>query len=176
MSCDPDLSQRARHAQRLTDSVLADERCLGRIDVLVRSAAMSLGADLASLSMSTDRQITISACSPLDKTDQILGVVRGTETAFEDTVCANALRSDEQLVIPDAHHDARISSIPAVREGHVGAYLGSPMRYDGLIVGMLCVVSTKPRAWTQQEIDTLDRRADEVLTEIICFSSARETV
>ena len=168
MPSDLDLSERARHAQRLADSVLLREDCLTQIDELVRSAAVRLRADIASLSMLSDRQITVSAHSPGDSSARSPMLNRGAETAFEDTVCANALRSDELLIIPDAHLDPRISSIPAVTDGTVGAYLGSTLHHDGAIVGMLCAVTTQPKTWTADQVEILDAIADQVLTAIVC--------
>lgn len=176
MPLDPNLSERAQHAQRLADSVFANEECLERIDELVRSAVIELGADLAILSLSTDRQITLSAHGPLDLGTQKPVLIRGAETAFENTICSTALRSEERLVIRDARLDPRISSVPAVSEGHVRAYLGSPLRYDGALVGMLCVMSGQSRTWSAQETQALDQIAADVLVEVVGSVPAVERV
>ena len=131
MTLDLAMSSRAQQAQRLTDSVLAHKDCLARVDELVRAVAVTLTVDFASLSVLTDRQITVSAYSPAAPRLQPSMLHRGAETPFEDTVCANVLRSNERFAIPDAHLDPRISSIPAVTAGLVGAYLGSPLRHEG---------------------------------------------
>jgi GAF domain-containing protein len=163
----PDWSERARLAQRLAESALAQDDCLRRLDELTQSVASTLHADLGTLSLSTDRVLTISVWRQPSLVADHPGLNRGAETAFEDTVGVNALRSDGRLVITDARADARISSIPAVDQGLVGAYLGSPLRHDGMNVGMLCVVSGQPRTWTTADIETLDQATSAALAVLI---------
>jgi hypothetical protein len=94
MSLDPDWSERAQLAQRLADTVFAQHDCLERLDELVRSAASTLNADVAALAVSTDRQLTVSVYKRPDLAADNPALNRGAETAFEDTIGANALRSE----------------------------------------------------------------------------------
>jgi GAF domain-containing protein len=154
------LSVRAERARALAAAALASGD-LEQLDALIAAAATALGADIASLSMLSDRQITVSSCG-IDAP----AAGRGAETPFDNTICATALRSDEPLAIQDARADARVSSIPAVRGGMVGAYLGIPIRVDDTVVGVVCVVSREPRRWTEEHLTTLDSYATKVLQEL----------
>ena len=166
MPFDLALSTRAALARELADAAVQHPDHSG-LDALVRSAASALKADIASLSMLSDEQITVSGCGPADALPP-----RGTAMPFEDTICANALRTDEPLVIPNTAQDARVSSVPAVRDGHVGAYLGAPLRHPEGIVGVLCVVSSSPRAWSERDIETLDGIAAQVLDTLLLTAEA----
>ncbi|WP_375486995.1 GAF domain-containing protein [uncultured Jatrophihabitans sp.] len=166
------LSERARRAQDLVDDVLSSPESCTRIDALVRSAAASLRSDVASLSMLSDRQITLSTChttpSVIETADE-----RGETLPFEDTICATALRLDEALVIPDTHDDTRVSTVPAVRDGDVGAYLGVLVRNAEHVVGVLCVAGAEPRQWTDHELSALTGIAGEISRELAVGAPAR---
>ena len=167
------LSERARQAKQLIYHALGSKQCCARIDQLVHSAAVTLGADIASLSMLSDRQITLSACG---RSSGMPVLPRGFEAAFEDTICATALRLDTPLVIPDTRADSRVSSVPIVQSGLVGAYLGSLLRHDGAVVGVLCACTEQPRQWQDADSATLDRIAADIVHELVCYSAAARTV
>lgn len=167
------LSERALQAKQLINQALGSEACCSRIDQLVQLAAVTLQADIASLSMLSDRQITLSTCG---RSSAMPVIPRGFETAFEDTICATALRLDTPLVIPDTHADTRVSSVPIVQSGLVGAYLGSLLRHDGAVVGVLCASSQQPRQWQESDSATLDRIAEDIVHELVRYSTAARTV
>src|SRR5579875_1493440 len=154
------LPARAAHADRLVTAALgASDTTL--LDALVEATARELDAETVHVSILTDQQVTAGACGPV-----ISRADRGQRADFEDTICANALRLDGPLVIPDAKADARVSSIPLVQEGKLGAYLGSPLRAGGDLVGVLCVWQAGPRDWSADELAVLERRAAEVVEEL----------
>ncbi|MEO7086027.1 MAG: ATP-binding protein, partial [Gemmatimonadaceae bacterium] len=82
------------------------------------------------------------------------------------TFCHFTILSTEPLVIPDAMADERYRDIPTVRSLGVAAYVGIPLVVDGQVIGALCAVDSKPRAWTRDEIATLVDLSAIALSEI----------
>jgi GAF domain-containing protein len=164
----PDLSwepsRRVRLADKIVKSALARQDASGHLHDLVRSAAVATGASTAQISMLTERQVVVDV--QLSGDGQPLASP-GDEYVFEDTICVLALRSDELIEIDDTRADARISSIPAVTSGAVGAYLSSPIHSeDGEVLGVLCVYDDAPREWTTDHASELDRLAADVSREL----------
>jgi GAF domain-containing protein len=64
---------------------------------------------------------------------------------------------------------------PAVEELCIIAYAGMPIRSDdGHVIGTLCVVDHRPRAWTNEELAVLRDLADCVTAEIELRRHLRE--
>jgi len=146
-------------ARRLTDLVLDPHVDTARLDAVVDRAATSLHARSAQLSLLGDCQVTGAVGGASE-------APRGSATAYEDTICAWTLRTDEPLFISDARLDARVSSIPAVRSGDVVAYAGVPLRAEVGIVAVLCVFDPEPREWQDADVRLLSGFADEVQAEL----------
>jgi GAF domain-containing protein len=156
------LSERASEALAFTRAVVDAGSDTRALDALVQRATLLAGAASGHLSMLIDQQVTASAAGAL-----AAQVDRGHETPFEDTICANALRVEGALVIPDTAADERVAGLPAVANGVVAAYLGAPLRSSsGMIVGVLCVIDDHPRVWTAQELADVSDIADEIVTEL----------
>jgi GAF domain-containing protein len=155
------LSARGARAHELASSTLQDHAD-GVLDRLVADAATLLDVAGVNVSVLSDRQVTVAGLTP-----DGAAADRGLEIDFEDSICANALRTDEPRVIPDTRADARVSSIPAVADGPVRSYLGSAIRTDEGVVAVLCVYDVEPRAWNEQDIATLARLADDVRSELL---------
>jgi GAF domain-containing protein len=155
------LSARAERAQELAVPPLQPtDRAV--LDELVAAAAERFGGVGVNVSVLTDCQISVAGRSPGGTP-----VERGLQTDFEDSICVNALRTDEALVIPDTRADARVSSIPAVADGPVRSYLGSAIRTNEGVVAVLCVYGTEPRQWTEDDLAELSGLADAVRTELL---------
>jgi GAF domain-containing protein len=156
------LTRRARVAGALAGAALDPLADTVHLDELVRDAGAAAGAASAYLLMLTDHEVTASVQGPLADV-----MVRGHEESLEDSICVNALRTDAALVIPDAAHDDRVSSVPAVAAGVIGSYLGAPLRTKkGDIVGVLCALDAHVRLWTPEQVDELARIADLVIEEL----------
>jgi GAF domain-containing protein len=163
MSLDLALSARAERAKQLADIVLAAD--IVHLDALLDRAVRELHTAAAHLSLLTDRHITASASPMLEGSD------RGAQRPFDETICANALRSESMLAIPNTASDPRVASMPAVQSGRVAAYLGLPLRHDGFTVAVLCVVDDQPRVWTESDVATLTELAASVLAELARLDS-----
>ncbi len=156
----PALSSRAGHAARLLEVVLAHPENAA-LDHIVRDATARLHADGALLSLLIDRQVVIASWGIYAPQ-----ICRATEMPFDNSVCANVLRSDEPLAIPDTTVDPRVSSAPVVRDGGLGAYLGVPVRCHGDSVGVLCVYATQARPWADEDISALVHLADDAAEKL----------
>tara|TARA_R110002072_G_scaffold129415_1_gene267872 strand:+ start:352 stop:1449 length:1098 start_codon:yes stop_codon:yes gene_type:complete len=84
------------------------------------------------------------------------------ETALDRSVCAHALLEDDYLEIKDMGADPRTSDNPLhTGEGGVNFYAGAVLvAPDGMPLGALCVLDTKPRILTP-----LQRQALKVLSK-----------
>eukprot|EP01117_Protostelium_nocturnum_P006479 TRINITY_DN2335_c0_g1_i1.p1 TRINITY_DN2335_c0_g1~~TRINITY_DN2335_c0_g1_i1.p1 ORF type:complete len:181 (-),score=53.62 TRINITY_DN2335_c0_g1_i1:542-1084(-) len=95
------------------------------------------------------------------------------ETKRDIAFCAYAILSGtpEPLVINDAMEDPRFNNNPLVTgPPHIRFYAGAPLiTKEGLPLGTLCVIDTKPRTLTEQNIQSLKDCASVVVR--VSFSS-----
>jgi PAS domain S-box-containing protein len=73
--------------------------------------------------------------------------IDATETPRETSFCAFAMREDDIMIVPDATADPRFADNPLVTgDPHIRFYAGAPLiADDGIPLGSLCVIDTKPR-------------------------------
>ena len=161
LSSGPGLSPRASSAHELARTLSSVDDHDG-LDDLLEHTRRTTRSTWAHFSLLTDRQVTAAACGPSGAL-----VEPGQEIAFDDTICATVLRTGEAVIIPDTSLDARVSSIPAVRQGLVGAYLGVPIHLDSLLVGVLCVVDEQSREWSVLDTACLDAAAVTLREELL---------
>lgn len=89
------------------------------------------------------------------------------EMPLEYSYCQHAVASKQTVAIPDARQDARVQSSPAVSENNSLAYIGVPLfSGDGHPLGTFCVVDTRPRPWTGDQVSVLEELAALVMIEI----------
>lgn len=92
--------------------------------------------------------------------------IDGTEAAREYTFCGHALMSpDQMMVVPDSSKDERFFDNPhVVGDPHVGFYAGVPLVNEaGYALGTLCVIDTRPKDITDEQKDTLQALARQVV-------------
>lgn len=80
------------------------------------------------------------------------------ETLREHSFCAHAiLNPDETFVVPDARYDERFHDNPLTTgDPHVVFYAGVPVKdANGLPLGTLCVIDSRPRELPEQKLDSL---------------------
>jgi diguanylate cyclase (GGDEF)-like protein len=104
----------------------------------------------------------------------LLGIVGKTEDPREVSFCSCAIESPNIFTVEDAQLDPRFKDNPLVTgEPRIRFYAGKPVRYDGELIGTLCIIDTEPRKlepamaqdlsdlalWVESEIDS-DRLSD----------------
>ncbi|MCJ2039711.1 PAS domain-containing protein [Methylobacterium sp. J-059] len=91
-----------------------------------------------------------------------------SETPLSQSICAYAVQQDDVFEIEDLTRDARTSDNPLVTGGpEVRFYAGAPLRTpDGVSLGALCVLDTKPNKLTASQAFVLRTLAHQVVTTL----------
>ena len=134
----------SRHEARiaaLRDYAILDTPSEKDFDDVVKLASVICDAPISLISLvDVDRQ-WFKAREGID----------ATQTPMEMSVCSDAILQDEMLIVPDTRLDARTLDNPLTTDGlgdgrkmlfYAGARLDTP---EGLPLGTLCVLDTKPR-------------------------------
>ncbi len=89
--------------------------------------------------------------------------------------CQCVVASELPLIVSDARiHPLGQDNMPVNLLG-VTAYLGIPIRLStGEVLGSFCVIDFAPRAWTQEDVATMQDIAAAVMTEIELRTTVRE--
>ncbi|QDY06916.1 GAF domain-containing protein [Micromonospora sp. HM134] len=78
------------------------------------------------------------------------------QTPLSHSFCQHVIDTEIPLVLPDARLYPRVRENLAVPELGVVAYAGMPLTdLDGRVLGSLCAIDSKPRAWTKAQLRTL---------------------
>jgi diguanylate cyclase (GGDEF)-like protein len=85
---------------------------------------------------------------------------------IDGTMCQYVVASRDELVIEDARRDPDLADHAGVTEMGTVAYAGTPIRHRGEVLGTLCVIEVRPRAWEGHELALLRRVAEAISTEI----------
>ncbi|MGE4246008.1 MAG: diguanylate cyclase [Parvibaculaceae bacterium] len=90
------------------------------------------------------------------------------ETPKEHAFCRRVVENEKALVVADATKDARFADNPFVTgEPNVRFYAGMPLRTpEGLTIGTLCALDTKPREISVDQVDILADLAGMVMDEL----------
>lgn len=113
----------------------------------------------------------ISAISLVDEHRQWFKAIDGLdckETTREIAFCAHTICSAEPLIVHDTTRDDRFRENELVRERpKIRFYAGIPLQLaDGLRLGSLCVMDTKPRSITKSELACL-RHLSEIAVALL---------
>lgn len=82
------------------------------------------------------------------------------QTPLTHSFCQHVVRNNESLVVNYAPEHPLVKDNLAIRDLDVIAYLGVPVYVpDGAPVGAFCAIDGKPRAWSKQDIETLQQLA-----------------
>ena len=91
-----------------------------------------------------------------------------TETPLDYSLCAHAILQDDMTIVPDTLEDPRFSDNPVcMGNPHIRFYASAKLRTkDGLPIGTLCVLDTKPRRINAQQMQALKVLANQVMAQI----------
>ena len=98
-----------------------------------------------------------------------------TETPLSQSICAYAVQQDDIFEIEDLTQDTRTASNALVTGGpRVRFYAGAPLKTpDGIALGALCVLDTKPNKLTPSQAFVLRTLAHQVVTTLELRRSLR---
>ena len=137
-------------------------------DRITRLAARALEAPVSVVSLVDDRRQFLKSALGLDGP-----LNTAQQTSLSYSFCRHVVASAAPLVVDDATAHPVVRDNPAVREFGVMAYLGVPIRSpDGFVLGTLCVVESKPRAWSEREVGLLNELAGMLDAEIALRAAA----
>ncbi|MFI9642122.1 GAF domain-containing SpoIIE family protein phosphatase [Micromonospora sp. NPDC051925] len=89
------------------------------------------------------------------------------QTPLSHSFCQHVIDTEIPLVLPDARLYPRVRRNLAVPELGVIAYAGMPLTdLDGRVLGSLCAIDSKPRAWTKAQLRTLSDLAAACSSEL----------
>lgn len=142
----------------LRELLLLDTPPEERLDKIVEFAAGEFDVPVCLVSLvDSDRQwfkarIGINVC----------------ETPRDISFCGHALHSKQLLMVPDALLDARFRDNPLVAgPPQIRFYAGAPLACrDGLVIGTLCLIDTRPRTLDPVEQAILASLRDLVVLEL----------
>jgi PAS domain S-box-containing protein len=139
---------------------LLDGDAEAAFDRLTRLAVRLVGVPAAFVSLvDAERDFYLSACGfgePLASARALTG----------PTFCHYTVQRTTPLVIPDTAADPRYRDVPTVGTLGVAAYVGVPLVAGGQTVGAFCVIDTRPRAWTEAEVEVLTELAASAQREL----------
>ena len=121
--------------------------------------ARLLGASSAQVSLISDVQTVVGGFGVAEASV-------GTDSAAADSLCTVTVAAAAPLVVEEAVNDDRVSHLPPVRSGVVGAYLGVPLVVRGELVGALCVFGAEARTWSAEDVELLEQLAVPVVAEL----------
>ena len=118
-----------------------------RFDRLTRMAKRLFGVDVALVSLVDENRQWFKSCAGMEL----------SETPRDISFCGHAILGDGAFVIPDALQDERFADNPLVAgPPHVRFYAGCPLRGPGgRKLGTLCIIDSKPRAFSDEDVEML---------------------
>jgi hypothetical protein len=137
-------------------TVLQSTKLLGAprdvdFDQLTRLASTLLRVPNALVTLVTgDRQQVVSASDDGPQSSN----PPGSSQSLDNSFCKFAVSTAEPFVVRDAREHEWVRNSPAVPKGVI-AYAGVPLEVDGEMIGALCVIDSRPRSWSAEDLGTL---------------------
>lgn len=129
-----------------------------RFDRVTRMAARLFNVPIALVSLIDDNRQWFKSCVGLD----------AKETPRNISFCGHAILDDRVFVVRDTFEDPRFADNPLVTGApHIRFYAGCPLRaVTGERLGTLCVIDSKPREFTADDVGALQDLAAIVEREL----------
>lgn len=161
----PDKSKASQSSARLrvlSSTKLLDSAPDESFDRLTRLAARTLKAPVSLVSLVDDKRQFFKSAYGLSEP-----WASRRETPLLLSFCQHAVRTGEALIVHNASRDARFRDHPAITELGVIAYAGVPLKLSrGHTVGALCVIDSRVRRWSPQQIRVLRDLGGSVVSEV----------
>ncbi len=131
-------------------------------DRLTRMACRLLRAPIGLVSLvDRDRQF-FKSCVGLPEP-----IASERQTPISHSFCKHVVESGKPLIVEDARANPLVQKNPAIELLGISAYAGIPLRTsDGHVIGSFCVIDSRPRVWTYEDVETLQELATCVMHEV----------
>ena len=118
-----------------------------RFDRLTRLAKRLFDVPIALVSLVDTNRQWFKSCVGTD----------ASETSRDISFCGHTMLGTEVFVIPDALEDERFADNPLVTDSpNIRFYAGCPISsIEGYNLGTLCIIDTKPRHFTEDDLEAL---------------------
>ena len=131
-------------------------------DRLTRVACRVLRAPVGLVSLVDQNRQFFKSCIGLPEPFQ-----SKRETPVSHSFCQHVVATGKPLVVEDARSNPLVRLNPAVEEMGIVAYAGIPLvTSDGHTIGSFCVIDSRPRAWSFDDVEMLQELAGCVMHEI----------
>jgi GAF domain-containing protein len=88
------------------------------------------------------------------------------QTSRDLSVCGHLIANNESMIVEDLARDRRFANNALLKERGLRFYAGVPIRSNGLPIGSLCILDTKPRRLTDREKRILEVIAEDITDEL----------
>lgn len=88
------------------------------------------------------------------------------QTPLSHSFCQHVVIRDDELVVSDARQHDLVRDNLAIPDLGVIAYAGIPIRVGGEVVGSFCAIDTKPRDWSEDELELMRELCESVNSEL----------
>lgn len=131
-------------------------------DRLTRIACRMLHAPIGLVSLvDHDRQF-FKACMGLPEP-----IASQRQTPLSHSFCKHVVGSGKPLIVEDARVNPLVQMNPAIQLMGIAAYAGIPLTTsDGHVIGSFCVIDSRPRTWSYEDVETLQDLATCVMHEV----------
>lgn len=72
---------------------------------------------------------------------------------YRESGCREVLETEETVAVPDTTEHPILCTVPWTNRWR--GYLGTPVSYEGQIIGSICVLTRAPRVWQPHDMITL---------------------
>jgi GAF domain-containing protein len=132
------------------------------LDRLTRIACRMLHAPVGLVSLvDSDRQF-FKSCMGLPEP-----IASERQTPLSHSFCKHVVGTGKPLVVDDARVNPLVQMNPAIQLMGIAAYAGIPLTTsDGQVIGSFCVIDSRPRTWSYEDVETLQDLATCVMHEV----------
>jgi GAF domain-containing protein len=98
------------------------------------------------------------------------------QTPLSHSFCQHVVATGRPLIVEDARSNPLVRLNPAIQEMGIVSYAGIPLvTSTGHTVGSFCVIDSRPRTWSFEDIETLQELAACVMQEMESHTLLRES-
>ncbi|MEE1674801.1 sensor domain-containing diguanylate cyclase [Agarivorans aestuarii] len=154
----------ASRLKALKDLDILDTQPEERFDRITRMAKRLFDVPIALVSLVDENRQWFKSCFGVD----------ASETPRDISFCGHAILGDDTFQIEDALNDPRFADNPLVTGyPHIRFYAGHPLvTPEGEKLGTLCIIDTKPKSLSQDDLIALDDLAVMVEQELAALQLA----